>query len=355
MRKTITITIILFCLFYFSSYAQQTYDLKRIELAIDQYLTYFSNDNPGAVISVIKKGDIIFEKAYGLSNIQEKEVMTTDKSFNLAELSKAFTSLAVLKLVEKNKLNLDDNLVDIFPNFPDYGKNIFIRNLLNHTSGLKSYDENTFNSNKQVFEFLMKQNETNFPSGSKWKPSNSEYALLASIIEEVSKMTYDAFLRKYIFKKLDMNNTFITNDLNSIPNASYGHSKENEVYVVKRNISKVYGQQGLYMNNVDYAKWDRALYSDKLLKCENLNQIFTVSKLNNGENTPYYGLGWVLMEKEGDQYYWHGSSLNGYSNLVFHLPNDQMTILIMANRNDAFDFLRLAIIIAKQFNRELKL
>ncbi|MBU8892411.1 MAG: beta-lactamase family protein [Bacteroidales bacterium] len=335
--------------------AQDALDIKRIEQAVDKYLTYFSNDNPGAVISVINKGEIIFNKAYGLSNIQEKEIMTVNQIFNLEELSKSFTALAILKLVEKNRLSLDDNLIDILPDFPEYGNNIKIRNLLNHTSGLKSYDEQNFSSNEQVLEFLKKQNESNFPPGSKWKSSNSDYALLGKIIEEASKMSYRDFLSKHIFDKLSMNNTFLAEDINKITSLAYGHFKEGDEYIVKNEVNKIYGEQGIYMNIEDFVKWDLALYSDKLIKCESLNKIFTVSKLNNGKNTPYYGFGWILMEKNGVKYYWHGGSGNGYSNLIFHLPDTQMTILILTNRNDGYDFLRLAIIISKQFNRDLKL
>lgn len=348
------IITIIFVLFQFSVSAQDTLDLKKIEKNVDKYLTYFSNDNPGAVISVIKNGEIIFNKAYGLSNVQEKEIMTVDKTFNLAELSKSFTSLAVLKLVEKNKLSLDDNLKDIFPDFGEYGREIKIRNLLNHTSGIASYNNDEVYSNDDVYDYLKNLNEPVFKPGTKWKYSNSDYALLVKIVEKASKKSYKDFLKKYIFKKLSMKNTFLTEDISN-QNIAESHFKENEEYITKNELSKVYGEQGIYTNSKDYAKWTKALFSEKLLKSENLDKIFTVEKMQFGNKISYYGYGWVLMEKNNVRYYWHGGLKSGYTNLVLHLPDIKMTVLILTNRNDGYDFLKMSIYIAKLFDKDLKL
>ncbi len=353
-KKIAGVITIIIVLFQFSVNAQDTLDLKKIEKAVDKYLTYFSNDNPGAVILVIKNEEIIFNKAYGLSNVQENEIMTVDKVFNIAELSKSFTSLAILKLVEKNKLSLDDNLIDIFPDFPEYGKTIKIRNLLNHTSGLISYNNENIHSNDQVYEFLKNQDEPVFEPGTKWKYSNSDYALLVKIIEKSSKKLYKDFLHKYIFKKLFMSNTFLADEI-SDQNIAESHFKEDEKYIAKKDISKMYGEQGIYTNSIDYAKWTKALFSEKLLKSESLSKIFSVEKLSDNKDVPYYGYGWAVMKKNGVRYNWHGGSQRGYSNLVLLLPDTHMTVLILTNRNDGYDFLKMSIYIAKLFDKDLKL
>ena len=353
-KKIAGVITIIMVLFQFSVNAQDTLDLKRIEKAVDKYLTYFSNDNPGAVVTVIKNGDIIFNKSYGLSNIETGEKLTVSKSFNLAELSKSFTSLAVLKLVEKNKLSLDDNLQDIFSDFPEYGKKVKIRNLLNHTSCLANYNLDEVQFNDQVYEFLINQNDTDHETGLNWQYSNSDYALLAIIIEKVSGMPYKDFVRKYIFKKLSMNDTWFADEIEN-KNIAESHFKENDKYIVKRETSNIYGEQGIYTNFTDFAKWDKALYIDKLLKCESLDKIFTVEKMQFGNKISYYGYGWVLMEKNGVRYYWHGGSQSGYSNLILHLPDTHMTVLILTNRNDGHDFFKMSIYIAKLFDKDLKL
>ena len=167
-------------------------------------------------------------------------------------------------------------------------------------------------------------------------------------------MSYKDFLNKYIFKKLSMNNTFLTEEISN-KNIAAAHFKEDENYVVEKIINKIYGEQGIYSNSIDLAKWDKALYTEKLLKCKNLSKIFSVEKLSDGENVSKYNYGWVLMGKDGIRYFWHGGSQSGYSNLILHLPDTHMTVLILTNRNDGYDFLRMSIYIAKLFDKDLKL
>jgi len=333
--------------------AQDTLDLAKIETGVDKYLTYFSNENPGAVVSVMKKGELIFNKAYGLSNVQSQEIMTNDKLFNLGELSKSFTALAILQLAEKNKLSLDDNLKDIFPDFPEYGKKVTVNNILDHKSGLAAYNTETVLSNDEVFDFLINEKELQFEPGAKFEYSNSDYALLAKIIESKSKMLYKDFLRKYIFKKIGMNNTWFSEEIEG-KDIAPSHSKEKEVYVVKSDLNNIYGNQGVFTNSVDYARYDKALYSSKLLKCENLQKIFKIGKLTQKENKSDYDYGWVLMAKGGIRYFWQGGQ-GGYTNLVLHLPDTQTTVLILTNRDDGYDFLKMSIYIAKLFDKDLKL
>lgn len=335
--------------------AQEKNDSKSSpEKNIDKYLTYFSNDNPGAVVTVIKDGNIIFNKAYGLSNTETKELLTTNKAFNLNELSKAFTSVAIMKLVEKKKLTLDQSLTEIFSDFPEYGKNIKIRNLLSHTSGLKPYDSKQFSTNLQVYDYLKSQNETVFEPGTKMQYSNTDYAMLALVIEKISKNSYQTFLTKNIFKKLSMKNTWVVENKKGYP-AANSHFKIDSSYVPKNEVNTVYGEQGIYTNSADYAKWDKALHSGKILKPELLSQVFTVEKLKTGDNNSFYGYGWAVMKRNDTRYWWHGGMGHGYTNLVLHLPDNQITVLILTNRNDGYDFLKMSIAIAKEFDKNLKL
>jgi len=334
--------------------AQEITDTSIRGKNIDKYLQYFSNENPGAVVMVIKNGEIVFNKAYGLSNIESKEPMNVDKAFNLDELSKAFTSLAIMKLVEKKKLKLDQSLVDIFSDFPEYGRNIKVRNLLSHASGLKPYDANLVKTNTQVFEFLKEQTEPLFEAGTKMNYSNSDYAMLAYIIEKVSKSTYSEFLTKNIFKKAKMKNTWIAGD-NSKTLVAEGHFKEEGNYKVRNEKNTIYGEKGIFSTSTDFALWDKAMHSNKLVKPESLAQIFTVEKIKDSENNSYYGYGWVIMKRNDTWYYWHSGTGNGYTNLLLYLPDTKTTVLILTNRNDGYDFLKLSIAIAKEFDKELKL
>ncbi|PLX10300.1 MAG: hypothetical protein C0597_17030 [Marinilabiliales bacterium] len=350
-NKILLVTLVFAC---FTATAQDSEQMDKVEKGVDKYLSYFSGDNPGAVVTVIKRGDVIFSKAYGMANIDTKEQMKGAELFNLAELSKSFTALAILHLVEKNKLSLDHNLKEIFLEFPDYGKAITLRNLLDHKSGLVSYDAKEIKSSAELFNFLLQQENTAFEPGTKTTYSNSDYSLLVNVIEKVSKMTYQEYLRKNIFKKMQLDNTFFVEELEG-KNIAESHFKEKDEYVVEKEIGNILGEQGIYMNAFDYAKYDKALYTDKILKCENLKKIFRVGKLSNNENISDYGYGWTLMAKKGIRYFWQGGLRGGYSNLVLHLPDTQTTVLILTNRNDGYDFLKMAIYIAKLFDKDLKL
>jgi CubicO group peptidase (beta-lactamase class C family) len=335
-------------------FAQDTLDLKLKEKSIDRSMTYFSGDKPGAVVSVMKHGELIFKKAYGLANVSEKQNMTDDMVFNLENISKSFTSVAIMKLVEKGKLDLDNSLVDIFKNFPDYGEKVKIRFLLNHTSGLIDYNTDSLYSNDELLSFLKNKNKTLFESGTKFRYSNSEYAMLAKIIEEVSKLSYQEFMNKHIFKKLKINNTFLNTTNHTNINLAIGHFKENNEYLPKMKLSQIYGEHGIFMSADDFAKWDKALYTNQLLSCENLSKIFSLNILD--EKRPnYYGYGWVLMKRNNTRYYWHGGGGNSYTSLVLHLPDTDCTVLILSNRNDGYDFLKMAIQIAKVFDKNIKL
>ncbi len=354
-KKIIGVIAIFLVVLQITAKAQDTLDYAKIEKSIDKYLSYFSDDNPGAVISVIKDGDIIFNKAYGLANKQSGEKMGVNKLFNIGELSKSFTSIAIMQLVEKHKLNIDDNLNDIFDNFPEYGEKVKIRYLLNHTSGLASYNTDSISSIDDVVSFLAHQKDVEFVPGSNLVYSNSDYAVLIKIIEEKSGMSYKDFLNKYIFKKLSMKNTSLTEDIGNISNVAIGHFKENDKYSSREVLNKVYGKQGVYTNAEDYAKFDKALYTNKLLSCESLKKIFSVEQLSNSNKMSYYGYAWVIMKKNNVRYYWHGGSGNGYSNLVLHLPDTHTTVLLLTNRNDGYDFLKMSIFIAKEFDKNLNL
>lgn len=348
------ITILLVFIQSFAQ-AQDTLDVGKIEKGVDKYLTYFSGDNPGAVVAVMKKGEVIFNKAYGLADVEKKKAMSNDMLFNMDQLSKSFTAIAVLKLVEKQKLSLDDNLKYIFPDFPDYGRNITVQNILAHKSGLPNYDTGKEQSNNDVYNFLVKQDSAIFKPGSKFIYSNSDYPILVKVIEKSANMSYQDFLKKYVFKKLKMNNTFFMDEVRS-KNIASAHFKLDGDYVINNYQFKgVYGEQGIFTNAADYAKYDKALYTNKLLKCENLKKVFRVEKLSNKENVSDYASGWALMAKGGIRYFWQGAMGNGYTNLVLHLPDTQTTVLILTNRNDGYDFLKMAIYIAKLFDKDLKL
>jgi len=169
---------------------------------------------PGAAVMVIRDGKILAAKGYGLANVEKKIPCDKNTNFRLASFSKQFTAMAMMILVERKKVSLDETLADIFPEFPAYGKNITVRHLLTHTSGLKDYEDlipagTTIPVlDQDVFRLMLAQDSTDFPPGSKYHYSNTAFALLAMIVEKRSGQTFATFLRENIFKPLKMKNLY---------------------------------------------------------------------------------------------------------------------------------------------------
>jgi len=357
MKKMVRLFFVLCFIFSVQiSFAQTNYNIDSIEKNIDKYLQYFSGNNPGAVVAVMKKGDMVYNKAYGLSNVEQDKVLKNNAAFNLTNLSKMFTAMAIFQLNEKNKLSLEQSLTEVFPDFPAYGQKIKIKHLVNHTSGLMDFDEEKITNPEQVLASLKSRDTTTYIPGEKWEYSNVDYPLLALIIEKVSGKSYKEYMTKRIFKKIKTEQVFFVENMNDYSAVAAGHSKEDDQYVVDHQKSMIYGEQGIYMSSEDFAKWDKALYTDRLLDCEALSSFFSRAKLDNGEYIPnYYGNGLVIMKRNDERYWWHGGSNNGYTHMYLHLPNHDLTVLILSNRQDGYDFLKMAIYIAKEFEKGIKL
>lgn len=357
MRKiAISFWVICFILKAQITLSQQNYTIDSIEKNIDKYLQYFSGNNPGAVVAVMEKGDMVFNKAYGLSNVEQDKILKNNEAFNLANLSKMFTAMAIFQLAEKNKLSLNQSITEIFLDFPAYGQEIMIKHLIHHTSGLPEFEPNEIKTNQAVLDFLKTQKDTKYIPGEEWGYSNADYPLLVRIIEEVSGKSYKDYMDKRIFKKIKTDQVFFVEDLDEYTDIAAGHFKEDNQYIVTNEQNMIYGEHGIYMTSEDFAKWDKALYTDRLLDCNNLTGFFSRGKLNNGEYiSSYYGNGLVIMERNNERYWWHGGSGNGYTNMYLHLPNHDLTVLILSNRQDGYDFLKMAIYIAKEFEKGIKL
>ena len=182
--------------------------------AIDALFDEYNRpDCPGASVMVIHDGKALFAKGYGLANLEDKIPCSTNTNFRLASVTKQFTAMAVMILAERNKLSLDERLTDCFPEFPEYGRQITVRHLLSHTSGLIDYEDVIPKGteipvlDRDVLRLLMQQDKTYFPPGTKYKYSNSAYALLALMVEARSGSTFAQFLNQNIFRPLKMAHT----------------------------------------------------------------------------------------------------------------------------------------------------
>ncbi len=327
--------------------------VKKIDSLLNSIYSYKKiNGN----FLIAEKGKVIYSKSFGYANEETKEKLNENSVFELASCSKQFTAMAIMILKEKGKLNLDDNITKFIPSLSNY-KGITIRNLLYHTGGLPDYmelmdslfDKSKIATNKDIIAIFNKQNpKILFEPNTKYEYSNTGYALLASIIEKASGLTFSDFLNNSIFKPLQMKNTFVyTRRLSpkKINNYAFGYvySDSLKKYLLPDEITEtkmviwldgIVGDGCVNSTVNDLLKWDRALYTNKLLSAVGMKEIFEVATLNDKSKTNY-GFGWEVEENaDFGKIVSHSGGWPGYvTHIDRHITNDK-TIIILQNHND---------------------
>ena len=311
--------------------------------SIDDIMSaYQSSDKPGASVLVFKDDKIIFKKGYGVSNVSTQEKITQNTNFRLASVTKQFTAMSILLLVQKGRLKLEDPLKKYFPSFPVYGKDIKIKHLLTHTSGLMDYED--LIPPKQVMQLhdtnclqlMYKANGLYFTPGAQYKYSNTGYAILALVVEKISGQDFGVFLKENIFKPLKMKYSVAFEEGKStIPNRAFGYSMDNGSWVETDQslTSAVLGDGGIYTNTIEMTQWIKALWDYKLLGSEMQIQSWTRKKLNNGAPIEY-GYGWHVEDYKNITHPHHGGSSIGFRNQLLLFPEQKLMVILLTNRNE---------------------
>jgi CubicO group peptidase (beta-lactamase class C family) len=312
---------------------------------IDGFFADFNrSDVPGASVTVIQNGKVLLAKGYGLANVEEKIPCTPETNFRLASLTKQFTAMSILILAERKKLLLDESVVGFFPEFPDYGKQITVRHLLGHTSGLIDYEDvipagTTIPVlDRDVLRLLLNQDKTYFPPGLKFRYSNSGYSLLSLMVEIRSGMPFAQFLKKNIFHPLKMNSSLAYEQgFAIIQNRAYGYSASGGSFTRTDQslTSSVLGDGGIYTSVSDLFKWDQALYTTKLVSAKWLRLAFTPGSLPTDFPNSHYGFGWFIGNYRGLKEIWHYGETRGFTTHIARFAEKKFTLIILTNRNDA--------------------
>lgn len=267
--------------------------------------------------------------------------------------------MAIMLLVHDGKLHYRDRLTDIFPGFPAYGRTITIRNLLNHTSGLaayedlmdrkyagKSWEEIPQIHDAGVLKLMEQQSSTKFPPGSTWEYSNSGYCILAMVVEKISGMPFAEFLQRRIFAPLGMTGTLAhVYGKDHVPERAYGYTHDAGVWLEtdQSPTSATLGDGGVYSNLNDLAKWDEALRDHRLLSAAEMSPAITPVRLPlDAAHWPHgpdgaavaYGFGWFLNPYRGHPRMWHYGSSIGFRTAIERFPQDDLTVIVLANRTD---------------------
>jgi CubicO group peptidase (beta-lactamase class C family) len=244
--------------------------------------------------------------------------------------------MCILILVDRGKLDLDQNINDVFREFPEYGSKVTIRNLLQHTSGLIDYedfvpeDSPVQVTDRGVLEILRQQSTLYFEPGTQFRYSNSAYALLAMMVEELSGMSFAEFLRRNIFEPLGMDTTVAyQKGMSVVAHRAYGYTVDGSSVAASDQSpwSAVLGDGGIYSSLNDLFRWDQALYTDQLIPAALFAQALTPGLGN-------YGFGWYVDEFHGYKRAHHDGSTSGFRNSIQRFPELGLTVIVLTNRRD---------------------
>ena len=315
-----------------------------------------STTAPGAAVLVVRNGQPVFHRGYGVTDLRTLHPINAKTDFRLASFTKQFTAAAIMLLAHDGKLHYDDHLTDFFPEFPLYGKPITVRNLLNHTSGLPDYEDillaqypNTPDDqilqihDAGVLKLLEQQTAARFPAGTQWSYSNSGYVVLAQIVEKVSGISFGQFLEERIFVPLKMNHTLAyEKGKNEISHRAYGHTPEKGGWreTDQSSTSATLGDGGVYTSLDDLAKWDRALREHTLISEAEMQPALTPVQPADGPakdsdgKAVSYGFGWHLEPYKGHKRMWHAGETTGFRTTIQRFPDDNLSVIVLANRSD---------------------
>jgi len=290
-------------------------------------------------ILVAKDGNIVYEKYAGFSNpATRQDSLGMNSAFHLASVSKTFTAMAVLKMWEEGRLSIEDSLGKFFPNFPYRG--ITVKMLLSHRSGLPNYvhyldlsgwDKKKMVNNADVLTSLyMMKPPLEFPSGKHFSYCNTNYAVLALIIEKVSGQSYATYLKQTFFTPLHMNDTYVFN-LNDTARAMPSFEYNNRAFKLEF-LDAVYGDKNVYSTVRDMLKWDQALYAGGMFKQATLDSAFSGYSFEK-EGKRNYGLGWrMTFLDNGKKLLYHNGWWHGNNTAFIRLTDEKATIIVLGNK-----------------------
>ncbi|MCU0410359.1 MAG: serine hydrolase [Bacteroidales bacterium] len=320
--------------------AAQKINTKQLTAEYDRMLSEkFRQGETGCAALVAKDGQIIYKKAFGMADLELNVPMQPDMVFRIGSITKQFTAVAILQLMEQGKLSLQDDITKYIPDYPTHGYNITIEHLLTHTSGIKSYT-NVPEFQKYVRQDLKPEEAINtfrnlpmeFAPGTKWNYNNSGYFLLGYIIEKVSGKTYQEYIDENFFKPLGMTGSCYGSDSRIIKNraSGYQHGKDGVQNADFLSMLLPYSAGSIQSTVEDLYRWNQALHSYKVVSKESLDKAFTEYKLANGKGTGY-GYGWFLSQLQGSKTIEHGGGINGFLTNAIYFPEEDLFVALFSN------------------------
>jgi CubicO group peptidase (beta-lactamase class C family) len=325
-----------FCLLFVSLVLATLNPLSALDPSskVDEYMNAQMRANRfNGSILIAQSGKILVTKGYGTGDVELNVLDTPATKFRLGSITQQFTAMAILELAEAGRLNVQDLVCKYIPECPNDWQEIKIVNLLTHTSGISNFTdfpdyERTIMMPTTVPELIarFKNKPLEFRPGEKVQFSNSGYEVLGVVIETVSGEPYAKYLAEHIFEPLGMRDTGCDSATRIIPLRASGYTWDGDTLVNApyMDMSIPYSAGGLYSTVGDLYRWDRALYSEKLVSKKSLNQMFT----------PYrdgYGFGWKILKEFQRKVFAHAGKINGFSTAIRRYPDDDACVIVLSN------------------------
>jgi D-alanyl-D-alanine carboxypeptidase len=308
---------------------------------LDQLLSsVYKAGEPGAALLIMKDGKVLVRKAYGMADLELGIPLEPDMVFRIGSMTKQFTAVSILILMEQGKLALTDPITKFLPDYPTQGRVITVEHLLTHTSGIQSYTDMEswlplMRKDMSLTELIgiFKDQPMQFAPGERWRYNNSGYILLGAIIEKIAGTTYETFLQKNIFDPLGLKHTSYGSSTRVIPRRIPGYGPgpsgtfANAAYI---SMTQPYAAGSLLSSVDDLAAWNEALLSGKLIKRATLERAWMPYKLADGTTTGY-GYGWGIRTYEGHRMIEHGGGIPGFTSDGILFPEDRVCVIMLTN------------------------
>ena len=300
---------------------------------------YYKADEPGATVLVVHDGKPVLRRAYGMADLEQGVRMRPGHVLEIGSITKQFTAIAVLQLVEQGKIGLGDEITKFLPDYPTHGKKITIEHLLTHTSGIQDVTEmanfpSTMRTDVTPQELIdrFKNEPMTFDPGTKWQYDNSGYVLLGAIVEKVSGESYADYLRKQVFPRAGLTSTSYGDLGTIIPRRVRGYDKQDGHFVNADYLSMTlpFAAGALVSTVDDLAKWTGAIATGKLVSPALVQRAWTSAKLNDGSATGY-GYGWIVGNAFGTRVIQHDGGINGFSAAELWMPDEKVFVAVLTN------------------------
>ncbi|MEP7165364.1 MAG: serine hydrolase domain-containing protein [Ferruginibacter sp.] len=319
---------------------------SNIESRIDSLFSHFNEKTPGYAVAIVQNGKLLYQQGYGMANLEYDEPITPKTVFHLASVSKVFTSFAIHQLIARKKLAPDDSVRKYFPGFPSFNYPVTIKNLLQHSSGLRDQwvlfslcgiEEPSLITQDMIVSVIKRQTQLNFRPGDRFMYSNSGYTALAEIVKNCSQLSFPDYMVQNIFQPAGMNNSFINFDYQAVVKhkaCSYAATDDSWIYKKQELNYPNYGATSMFSSVEDLGKWLIELSNLKNGSKDILMKMAERAILNNGD-TSIYGSGIFNIKYKGLTRIFHDGVDAGYRSFIGYFPDENLGIAVLTNLGDA--------------------